>query len=82
MKNFTYVYILSSSTNPQRHYVGCTRSLGARLALHNTGKVRHTAKLRPWMIEVAIAFREKHKAILFEKYLKSHSGRTFASKRF
>jgi hypothetical protein len=37
---------------------------------------------RPWQIETAIAFRSREKAAAFEKYLKSHSGRAFASKHF
>jgi hypothetical protein len=30
----------------------------------------------------AFAFTEKEKALAFEKYLKSHSGRAFAKKHF
>ena len=56
--------------------------LDERLKDHNDGKCHHTSKHRPWKIETAIAFRSKEKAIAFEKYLKSHSGRAFASKRF
>jgi len=33
-----------------------------------------------WQIEAAIAFRSREKGAAFEKYLKSHSGRAFASK--
>jgi len=78
---FHYVYILVSEINPDRHYVGSTADLNARLAAHNAGKISHTSKHQPWRIETAIAFRDKKKATAFEKYLKSGSGRTFAKRR-
>ena len=79
---FYYVYILTSETNQTRHYTGFTENLEERLKAHNTGKVPHTAKYRPWVIECAVAFRSKKKAMDFEAYLKSHSGRAFAKKHF
>ena len=82
MDNFTYVYILTSRSLPDRHYTGLTRSLTARLEAHNPGKVHSTAAAKPWRIETAIAFRDRTKAAAFEHYLKSHSGRAFASKHF
>ena len=82
MEGFQYVYILSSEAEPSRHYTGLTEDLEARLKAHNSGQVPHTAKYRPWKIETAIAFRSFKKATTFEKYLKSHSGRAFASRHF
>jgi len=73
---FHCVYILVSESDPDRHYVGCTTDLPGRLALHNDGKVSHTAKNKPWPVETAVAFRSQEKA--FERYLKSGSGRTFS----
>ena len=64
------------------HYTGLTQDIEARLKAHNHGQVPHTAKFRPWRIETAILFRSREKAIAFEKYLKSHSGRAFAKKHF
>jgi predicted GIY-YIG superfamily endonuclease len=80
MDGFHYVYILSSLDEPSRHYTGLTDDLQSRLRAHNAGQVPHTAKYRPWRIETAIAFQTREKAAAFEKYLKSHSGRAFASK--
>ena len=82
MKNFHYVYILVSESDESRHYTGITDKIDARLKAHNEGKVPHTSKYRPWKIETAIAFRSPEKAVEFERYLKSHSGRAFASKHF
>jgi putative endonuclease len=78
--HFHYVYILRSLACTDRHYVGQTSNLDARLKKHNEGGCIHTAKLRPWRIETAIAFRSEDKAIAFEQYLKSHAGRAFAKK--
>jgi predicted GIY-YIG superfamily endonuclease len=77
-----YVYILSSDVDAARHYTGLTDNLEARLKAHNSGQVPHTSKHRPWKIDTAIAFRSRKKAATFEKYLKTHSGRAFASKHF
>jgi predicted GIY-YIG superfamily endonuclease len=82
MSGFHYVYILVSTSDFARHYTGLTDDLGARLKAHNAGQLPHTAKHRPWQIDTAIAFRSRAKARAFEAYLKSHSGRAFASKHF
>ena len=79
---FTYVYILISEQAETRHYVGCTSDLQARLKKHNEGGCPHTAKYRPWRIETALRFFNKQKAIDFESYLKSGSGREFARRHF
>ncbi len=79
---FHYVYILKSEIAPERRYIGMTSNLAARLAAHNSGKVSHTSKFKPWIIETAVAFREKTKASAFERYLKSGSGREFARRHF
>jgi putative endonuclease len=69
---FYYVYILGSLTDSQRYYVGMTEDIEERLKRHNDGQCKHTSEFIPWRIETATAFREKDKAIAFEKYLKSH----------
>lgn len=79
---FHYIYLLVSLEDPSRHYVGTTSDLKARLEKHNEGGCPHTAKYRPWRIETAIAFSDKAKAIAFERYLKSGSGREFSRRHF
>ncbi len=76
-----YVYILRSISHPDKHYTGLTDDIISRLAKHNAGDVKHTSKYRPWHLETYIAFTSKTKAAVFEKYLKSGSGRAFAKKR-
>lgn len=77
-----YVYILTSQADPSRHYTGMTQDLHARLKSHNDGTNRHTAKFRPWQIETALSFRCPDKALAFEKYLKTGSGRAFSTRHF
>ena len=80
--SFFYVYILTDVATQTHHYVGYTTDLKERLARHNRGTVQHTAPLKPWKIQTAIAFDCEEKARAFETYLKSHSGRAFAEKHF
>jgi len=79
---FWYVYMLQSISHLGRFYVGMTQDLRQRLRTHNAGKVSHTSKFTPWRIETIVAFSDKAKAVAFEKYLKTQSGRAFAKKRF
>jgi predicted GIY-YIG superfamily endonuclease len=75
------VYLLRSAADPDRHYVGQTKDLKARLDRHNRGEVNHTSKYAPWVIETYLAFSDEVRALAFERYLKSGSGRAFAKKR-
>jgi putative endonuclease len=76
-----YVYILESIADAERHYTGLTDDLKMRLIRHNAGEVPHTSKFRPWRLNTYIAFSDQKRAVDFEKYLKSSSGRAFAKKR-
>jgi predicted GIY-YIG superfamily endonuclease len=76
-----FVYILQSVVDAERFYTGITDDLEARLSKHNAGDVTHTAKHRPWRIRTYVAFSDEHRALAFERYLKSGSGRAFAKTR-
>ncbi len=76
-----YVYVLQSINNPDQVYVGCTSNLKKRLTNHNAGSSFHTAKYRPWKLPVYVGFADKASAVVFEKYLKSGSGRVFVVRR-
>ncbi|MEM6885917.1 MAG: GIY-YIG nuclease family protein [Verrucomicrobiota bacterium] len=78
---YHYVYILQSTVNEARYYVGRTKDLKQRLEQHNQGKVRYTANFVPWQIKTYLAFSDEESAVAFEKYLKSPSGRAFSKKR-
>lgn len=77
-----YVYILESVHEPAEHYVGRTDDLRGRLAAHNDGKSPHTAKHRPWNLVCYHAFADETRAIGFERYLKTGSGREFRRRHF
>lgn len=74
-------YILQSIAQPEHFYVGVTQDLDARLQHHNSGSVSHTSKFRPWRVKIHVVFTDEGRALEFERYLKSASGRDFAKKR-
>ena len=75
-----FVYILTNAETPPRYYTGHTSDVARRQAEHNAGSCIHTAKYRPWTIDVVIEFPEERRAVAFERYLKSGSGVTFAQR--
>ena len=77
-----FVYILRSEQDPARHYVGVTSDVDARLDWHNHGPHGHTVDHRPWQAVLIIEFPSERQALRFEKYLKSGSGRAFATRHF
>jgi predicted GIY-YIG superfamily endonuclease len=77
MAKFAYVYVLQSEMDSGRFYTGLTDNLPMRLNAHNSGRVLHTNKWRPWRLKTYIAFSNRSHAAQFERYLKSASGRAF-----
>lgn len=75
-----YVYILRCKDGST--YTGCTSDLKERFQRHIKGHVPSTKDILPVELLFYCAFKEKYKAFLFEKYLKSGSGRVFMNKRF
>jgi putative endonuclease len=76
-----YVYLLQSIKFSDQTYIGLTDDLRSRFSEHNRGRSPHTAKYRPWRLVSCVAFSDERKAIEFERYLKTASGRAFANKR-
>ncbi len=72
-----YVYSLKCNNG---FYVGCTNDLKDRIDRHQKGQVPATKNRLPIELEFYIAFKDKYKAFIFEKYLKSGSGRAFLKK--
>lgn len=77
-----FVYVLRSQSDPARHYVGLTSDVERRLGWHNAGPTGHTVRHRPWSVVVAVEFADERTATRFERYLKSGSGRAFATRHF
>ena len=65
--NMKYVYLLESTSNPSKRYIGITSNLNNRLKEHNAGKSTHTSRFKPWKIVVAAKFADDQKAEKFEK---------------
>jgi len=77
-----YIYIINSISLPDKFYVGYSLDVQARLKDHNSERSVHTKKDLPWKLFFYCAFENQLTALAFEKYLKSHSGRSFAKKHF
>ena len=77
-----FVYVLKNADQRPRFYVGLTSDVNARVSEHNTGRCPHTASRGPWARHVIIEFPDEGRAVRFERYLKSGSGRAFAKRHF
>ena len=77
-----YVYIIKSKKFNKQHYVGYATNLKSRLKAHNSGKSIHTNEFKPWKLSCCLVFNNKEKALNFERYLKTGSGRIFLKNRF
>ncbi|MDP8299654.1 MAG: GIY-YIG nuclease family protein [Candidatus Tantalella remota] len=77
-----YVYQLQSVVNPLQKYTGYTENIEMRLKEHNSGRVPHTTRHKPWKVKNFLAFSNEEKARRFERYLKTGSGRAFCKKTF
>ena len=75
-----FVYVLKNNHNPPRYYTGITSDVTRRCSEHNAGNCIHTAKYRPWSVDVVIEFPDERRAVAFERYLKSGSGVAFAQR--
>jgi predicted GIY-YIG superfamily endonuclease len=77
-----YTYLLRSEVDSKQFYIGSATDLKKRLADHNRGDSLHTAKFRTWTLHAYFAFADRKKALSFERYLKTGSGRVFAMRHF
>ena len=75
-----YAYILESTLKPDTHYSGFSVDPHKRLLDHNAGRCPHICSNKPWRIKALIAFPDKERALAFERFLKSGTGRAFAKK--
>lgn len=74
-----YVYLLKLPNGD--YYVGQTENIDLRLKKHLHGAVPSTAKFKSKELVWYCVFGSKEKAIGFEKYLKTASGKAFRNKR-
>jgi predicted GIY-YIG superfamily endonuclease len=73
------VYILESLKDGSL-YTGVTQNLAERLKEHNSGMSKYSSSKCPFKIVWYCVFKDKSKALQFEKYLKHGSGFAFARK--
>jgi predicted GIY-YIG superfamily endonuclease len=73
-----YFYVLICFDNSL--YTGFTENLEERFRRHENGQVPATKPRLPIKLIFYCGFINKYKALQFEKYLKSGSGRAFAKK--
>ena len=67
-----YVYMLLSKSIKPVTYVGYTKNLKKRIAMHNSGKGAKFTRGRSWKLIYKEKFRSKNKAILREYYIKKN----------
>ena len=77
-----FVYLIRSSSDSTRWYVGLTCDVARRLKEHNDGLSPHTARYGPWELVLSMEFADQYRALAFEKYLKTGSGRAFSNRHF
>ena len=77
-----FVYVLKNTNRVPDFYIGLSSDVKARLSDHNAGHCPHTAVRRPWQLHVLVEFSDEQRAVRFERYLKSGSGRAFAKRHF
>jgi putative endonuclease len=73
----TFIYILQSTVNEKKSYVGVTNSLPRRLRQHNgdlAGGARYTHSNRPWRFSAIFVVANRHDALSIEWKIK-HSKR-------
>lgn len=75
------VYIIQSVNFSEIIYVGFTINIRKRIKYHNQGASKHTKKYMPWRLKTCIFFSDENKALEFERYLKTPSGKAFMKKR-
>jgi putative endonuclease len=75
-----YVYMLESINFPNETSIGLADDLRTRIVAHKSGQSSHTAKFKPRRLVTYIGFTDESKAIAFERYLNTASGRAFANK--
>lgn len=74
-----YCYILYSKKLDQT-YVGSTNNLKARIKKHKIIPTRTTVRADDYKLAWYCAFSSRKQAVIFERYLKTGSGRAFMKK--
>ena len=65
-----FVYILYSARG-DRHYIGQTNDVAARLHRHNSGYEKSTSPYAPWVLVCRIEKPNRSEAVILERKLKN-----------
>ena len=76
----TYTVYVIQSRLDGRLYKGMTTDVSKRLKEHNSGRTFSTSPYCPWKLVYSKEFPNRSDARIWEKYLKSGSGRKFLKK--
>ena len=74
-----FVYILQSEKD-HSYYVGITMDVDKRIREHNSGSSKYSSNKRPFKLVWYCVFKNKSRALKFERYLKAGSGMAFRNK--
>ncbi|HYQ56717.1 MAG TPA: GIY-YIG nuclease family protein [Draconibacterium sp.] len=80
LDNFFWVYILQSLKDGKK-YTGYTKDLPLRFEAHQKGEVPSTKDRRPFKLIYFEGCLNQQDATKREKYLKTHYGKMYLSKR-
>ena len=75
-----YIFALAHKYKDKNYAASSGELTPHEIRRHNKGENTYTKTRRPVVLITYIAFSDKYKAINFEKYLKSGSGKAFAQK--
>jgi hypothetical protein len=78
---FCCVNILQSESSPAHFHAGPTDKLKDRPRRRHSRAVLRAASFKAWRVKTAAAFTDREHASAVGRYLKSASGRAFATKR-
>lgn len=77
---YYYVYVLLSLKDGKK-YTGYTQNLSSRFEAHQNGAVKSTKDRRPFKLVYFEGCLNQQDATKREKYLKTHYGKMYLSKR-
>ncbi|MBS3913449.1 MAG: GIY-YIG nuclease family protein [Bacteroidetes bacterium] len=69
-----YIVYILYSPEFRRFYKGFTSNMEERLKSHNYGRVKHTARFRPWKLLWFVELDTKKEAMVLERKLKNKHG--------
>jgi putative endonuclease len=70
-----YVYIIKSTSRPEKIYIGSTNDIKRRIRNHNQGNTRSTRYFTPWILIYNEKYTTRKEALIRERQLKKWKNR-------